>query len=163
MRREKPPRRQKLKAGRRTLAGIIRMPIRQPAGTRRQGRGKSEGNAQRKLMTGRKIVAAEFQHAPGPGVIEYGGVRTLAEKHEFIEYPATGLLRLSPGDDGASGDAAVKDPVIAYMVRLRLLPRQMILLNAHTRDIAPLPVQVNRAGQPIRVPGLAHEIQSDAF
>jgi hypothetical protein len=113
-------------------------------------------------MAGRKIVATEVQHTPGPGVFEYGFIRIVTEENEFVEYPAPALLRLIPGQDGMSGDRAVKEPVIAYALGYCLLPHQMTLLKAQARNVAPPSVQIDWAGQPIRIPGLAHEIQSSA-
>ena len=108
-------------------------------------------------------MATEFQHAPSPGVLEYGFIRTVTEKHKFVEYPAPALLRLLPGHNGVSGNLAVKEPVIAYMFGFRLLPRQMTPLKAHALDVAPLPVEINGAGQWGNIPGFAHEIHSSAF
>src|SRR5580704_5003928 len=99
--------------------------------------GKAERSANRKLMTGRKVVATQFQHAPGPGVVQYRFISGVTEKHKFVEYAAPALFRLLPGDNGLPGDLAVKEPVISDMFGFRLLPDQVILLKAHSRDVAP--------------------------
>ena len=139
------------------------MPVRQALLGSRQNAWKTKRNPERKFMAGRKIVATEFQHAPGPSVFEYGFIRTVTEENEFVEYPAPILLRLIPGHDGMSGNRAVKDPVFAYALGYRLLPHQMTLLKAQACNVAPPSVQIDWAGQAIRIPGLAHEIQSSVF
>lgn len=108
-------------------------------------------------------MATEFQHAPSPGVVEYVFVGTVTQQHKFVQYSAPAPLCLIPGHNRVSGDLAVKYPMISDSPGFRLFPNEMALLKAQTRDVAPSSVQINRAGQPVNVPGLAHEIQSSTF
>ena len=107
-------------------------------------------------------MATEFQHAPGPGVFEDGVVSGIAEMKKFIQHSASSALRLLPGNDGLPGDLAVQKPVIPGAYPFSLLPHQVAILKAYVCDVAPLPGQVDWAGQTVCAAGIPYEIQSSA-
>ena len=108
-------------------------------------------------------MSAEFQRAPGPGVLHDGFVVAIAKEDEFVEYSTSALLGLMPSHDGFPGDLAVKYPVIADASWLGLFPDQVALLKTHARGVAPPPSQVDGTGDPIRALGIADGIQPLSF